>query len=87
MQVLKQRFACQLRGAVQADGGLLQNNTEARIWQPRFYDFNVRTEGKRMEKLRYMHSNPVKRELVSAPEQWLGAVSAITSVANRDWSA
>jgi putative transposase len=70
MQVLKQRFACQLRGAVQADGRLLQNNTEARIWQPRFYDFNVRTEGKRMEKLRYMHSNPVKRELVSAPEQW-----------------
>ena len=23
-----------------------------------------------MEKLRYMHNNPVKRELVSAPKQW-----------------
>ena len=41
------------------------------VWQPRFYDFNVYTEGKRVEKLRYMHRNPVKRELVLEPEQWL----------------
>ncbi|HEX3819912.1 MAG TPA: hypothetical protein VHW45_06255 [Candidatus Sulfotelmatobacter sp.] len=25
---------------------------------------------KRMEKLRYMHRNPVKRGLVESPEQW-----------------
>jgi hypothetical protein len=36
----------------------------------RFYDFNVWTERKRIEKLRYMHRNPVKRELVAEPEQW-----------------
>jgi REP-associated tyrosine transposase len=41
-----------------------------RIWQARFYDFNVWTEAKRIEKLRYMHRNPVKRGLVSSPEQW-----------------
>jgi putative transposase len=40
------------------------------IWQPRFYDFNVWTEHKRIEKLRYMHRNPVKRGLVEEPEQW-----------------
>ncbi len=40
------------------------------IWQPRFYDFNLWTEGKRIEKLLYMHSNPVKRGLVLEPEQW-----------------
>jgi len=40
------------------------------IWQPRFYDFNVWTEHKRIEKLRYMHRNPVKRGLVEQPEQW-----------------
>jgi putative transposase len=40
------------------------------IWLPRFYDFNVWTERKRIEKLRYMHRNPVKRGLVDAPEQW-----------------
>src|ERR1700685_1018749 len=71
MQVLKQRFGRQLRSALKGDRRLsVQDGTEARIWQPRFYDFNVRTEGKRMEKLRYMHRNPVKRELVSAPEHW-----------------
>jgi len=41
------------------------------VWQPRFYDFNVWTERKRVEKLRYMHCNPVKRGLVQEPEQWL----------------
>lgn len=40
------------------------------IWQKRFYDFNVYTERKRVEKLRYMHRNPVKRGLVERPEQW-----------------
>ena len=33
-------------------------------------NFNVWTTKKRVEKLRYMHRNPVKRGLVSAPEQW-----------------
>jgi putative transposase len=40
------------------------------IWQKRFYDFNVWTEHKRIEKLRYMHRNPVKRGLVESPELW-----------------
>jgi hypothetical protein len=33
-------------------------------------DFNVWTEQKQIEKLRYMHRNPVKRGLVDRPEQW-----------------
>jgi putative transposase len=41
-----------------------------RFWQTRFYDFNVWTERKRIEKLRYIHRNPVVRGLVSSPEQW-----------------
>jgi putative transposase len=41
-----------------------------RFWQTRFYDFNVLTERKRIEKLRYIHRNPVERGLVSSPEQW-----------------
>jgi len=42
----------------------------AKIWQKRFYDFNVWTERKHVEKLRYIHRNPVKRGLVEKPEQW-----------------
>jgi putative transposase len=40
------------------------------FWQPRYYDFNVHNEEKRVEKLRYMHRNPVVRGLVEKPEQW-----------------
>jgi hypothetical protein len=35
-----------------------------------FYDFNLWAERKRVEKLRYMHRNPVKRGLVCQPEHW-----------------
>ncbi len=41
-----------------------------RFWQARFYDFNVWTEKKRIEQLRYIHRNPVRRGLVESPEQW-----------------
>ncbi len=40
------------------------------FWQARYYDFNVWSERKRIEKLNYMHWNPVKRGLVSRPEDW-----------------
>jgi putative transposase len=41
-----------------------------RIWQRRFYDFNVWSHEKRVEKLRYIHRNPVTRGLVTEPDQW-----------------
>jgi putative transposase len=40
------------------------------VWQARFYDFNVWGQRKRIQKLRYMHANPVKRGLVLEPGQW-----------------
>jgi len=40
------------------------------FWQARYYDFNVWSNPKRVEKLRYMHRNPVIRGLVAAPEDW-----------------
>ncbi|HYW40909.1 MAG TPA: hypothetical protein VE957_22595 [Terriglobales bacterium] len=40
-------------------------------WQARYYDFNVWSEQKRVEKLRYIHRNPVKRGLVERPEAML----------------
>jgi putative transposase len=59
VQMLKQNVARQLRGS---EGGA--------FWQPRYYDFCVWSEANRIEKLRYMHRNPVRRGLVSSPEQW-----------------
>jgi putative transposase len=42
----------------------------AHFWQARYYDFNVFTSKKRIEKLKYIHRNPVKRGLVDRPEDW-----------------
>ena len=44
--------------------------TRDQFWQRRYYDFNVFTEDKRVEKLRYMHRNPVVRGLVEKPEDY-----------------
>jgi putative transposase len=43
---------------------------ERPFWQVRYCDFNVFTEEKHVEKLRYMHRNPVVRGLVEKPEDW-----------------
>jgi putative transposase len=43
---------------------------EDSFWQARYYDFNVWSERKFVEKLRYIHRNPVKRGLVERPEDW-----------------
>ena len=72
MQVVKQRFAQRIlrRRRKPITQGSLFEGQALHVWQPRFYDFNVWTERKRIEKLRYMHRNPVKRGLVLEPEQW-----------------
>ncbi len=44
---------------------------ESPFWLSRYYDFNVFSADKRVEKLRYMHRNPVVRGLVGKPEDWL----------------
>ena len=59
LQMLKQNVARELR--------LPEGNP---FWQERYYDFNVWSEAKRVEKLRYIHRNPVRRGLVRKPEDW-----------------
>jgi len=48
------------------------------FWQARYYDFNIRTYDQYVEKLRYIHRNPVERGLCNQPEDWNGAASATT---------
>ena len=75
MQALKQGFARRvltgLRKRRAAGQQEMFGATAEHVWQRRFYDFNVWSERKRMEKLRYMHGNPVRRGLVLEPEQWI----------------
>jgi putative transposase len=43
---------------------------ERPFWQAHYYDFNVFAHQKYVEKLRYIHRNPVTRGLVAKPEDW-----------------
>ena len=48
----------------------LKPDVEKQFWQRRYYDFNVTSEKKRVEKIRYIHRNPVTRGLVARPEDY-----------------
>jgi hypothetical protein len=41
-----------------------------RVGQRRFCDLHVWSERKRLEKLDYLHGNPVNRGLVTPPDPW-----------------
>ena len=83
MQVLKQRVSHQawkirhptLSQKKGKDGAPiefedLRSREPGQFWQRRFYDFNVWSRPKMVEKLKYMHRNPVVRGLVVRPEDW-----------------
>lgn len=66
LQMLKQRVAHGMKrgGRWPCPEGAEEPRS---LWQPRFYDFNVYSRGKVIEKLHYMHANPVKNGLASGP--------------------
>jgi len=76
MQVLKQRVSRQLRGKTHTQtkqlGLRIQRSDHSlpQFWEPRFYDFNIWSQAKFVEKLHYMHMNPLKRKLVAHPRDW-----------------
>jgi putative transposase len=46
------------------------NGAPQHFWQKRYYDFNIRNYQQSVEKLRYIHRNPVKAGLCERPEDW-----------------
>ena len=45
-------------------------NGDIHVWQKRYYPFNIFTPEKALEKIEYMHNNPVKAGLVDDPCAW-----------------
>jgi putative transposase len=76
MQALKRRVARRLLPSLRKTQTIRQSRWWAKedgpqhFWQKRFYDFNVYNKKKHIEKLRYIHRNPVSRKLVESPDQW-----------------
>jgi len=77
IQALKQTVSRRLRSksgrkivGIQLPLSLVGEDSYPHFWQHRFYDFNVWSDEKKIEKLEYMHQNPVKRGLVQDPKDW-----------------
>jgi REP element-mobilizing transposase RayT len=75
IQVFKQRLSRRMRGKRRARNGqpslrFVGDGGPRRFWQRRYYDLNVYSRAKVMEKLQYMHSNPVRARLVQHPADW-----------------
>jgi putative transposase len=47
-----------------------KRSTQRPIWQSRYYDFNVYSYRKQVEKLRNIHRSPIHRGLVEQPQDW-----------------
>jgi len=80
LQVLKQRVSRKLRQRMRQRKSVSSSQLRLwnespdaglrSLWERRFYDFNVWSRKKKIEKLNYMHMNPVKRGLVAHPKDW-----------------
>ena len=63
-------LATALQALKQSVSRTLSLRADEPFWQARYYDFNVWSDLKRVEKLRYIHRNPLVRGLVENPEDW-----------------
>jgi putative transposase len=66
----KQSLATSLR-VIKGESSKRLKGPRDHLWQPRYYDFNVYSENKHIEKIRYIHRNPVTRGLVAQPADYL----------------
>ena len=75
LKVIKERFSRRVnrrRRQAAAEQAVLWQRVRESVWQKRFYDFNVWSTRKRVEKLRYMHRNRGPRQA----RFWLAGVES-----------
>ena len=75
MQLLKGRTSLEILKVFRALsdfdlGRITMPNGQVALWKRRFYDFNLLSQEAFMEKLEYIHNNPVKWGLVKSPADW-----------------
>ncbi len=72
MKQWKQKSSVQLKKLVrgQLAGYFKTIDRKDPFWQPRYYPFNLYSEKKAVEKLDYMHLNPVRAGLVEKAVDW-----------------
>ena len=59
-----------IASAKRGKAALAAHNVRSPFWQKRYYDRNESEQKEFIEKLKYIHRNPVQRRLVDRPEDW-----------------
>ena len=70
LKSLKQGVSRRLIGKLPLKPEPALSGAPEHFWQKRYYDFNIRDHPQFVEKLRYIHRNPVKAGLCERPEDW-----------------
>jgi putative transposase len=70
LKSLKQGVSRRLIGSLPLKPKTGLSGAPEHFWQKRYYDFNIRNYAQFVEKLRYIHRNPVKQGLCDRPEDW-----------------
>jgi len=70
LKSLKQGVSRRLIGSLPLKPKTGLSGPPRHFWQKRYYDFNIRDYSQFVEKLRYIHRNPVRRGLCDRPEDW-----------------
>ena len=70
LKSLKQGVSHRLLGSLPLKPKTGLSGAPEHFWQKRYYDFNIRKYGQFVEKLRYIHRNPLKQGLCDRPENW-----------------
>jgi len=59
-----------ISSSLRTAAGRLRDGRRSPLWQKRYFDRNLRDYEEFVEKLQYIHRNPVKRGLVERGEDW-----------------
>ena len=77
MQKIKSLFAYEYRKVSKTNGS---------IWQKSFYDFVLNSGKKLIEKINYVHYNPVRKGMVSSPEEYPFSSIGILDQMDLSWA-
>jgi putative transposase len=60
-----------IKGDFARQYNILRRKVGERVWQIRYYDRGIRSEIELVQKINYIHNNPVKSGFVEKPLDWV----------------
>ena len=68
--MIKGHFTRKYRGGLQSGSASRAAKAERAVWQRRYWEHLIRDEDDYTRHVEYIHYNPVKHDLATAPKDW-----------------